>query len=250
MQASPRVCWHLAIALGLLAAPWIGVAQDPPRADRSEATRNSADPEDGTGEWRKVTRVIDGDTIVLDGDERIRLIGVDTPETVHPQKPVEYFGKEASAFTRRMVEGDRVRLEYGQGGSREDRYGRTLAYVYLEDGRLLNLEIIEGGFGHAYTRFPFSKMEEFWAAERNARETGKGLWSETVDRPAEEPVESGFGLGRSPPSVDSRSGSCIPPSQCCKVCRKGQACGNSCISRSYTCRKGRGCACDALEVCP
>ena len=76
-----------------------------------------------------------------------------------------------------MVEGEKVRLEYETGTGRKDRYGRTLAYVYLEDGRLLNLEIIEQGYGHAYTRFPFSKMDEFRAAERYARERGKGLRS-------------------------------------------------------------------------
>ncbi len=92
---------------------------------------------------RTVTRVVDGDTLVLDGGERIRLIGVDTPETVHPQKPVEYFGKEASAFTRRMADGQEVRLEYDQ--QRRDRYGPTLAYVWLPDDSLLNLEIIRRG---------------------------------------------------------------------------------------------------------
>jgi micrococcal nuclease len=60
----------------------------------------------------KCTRVIDGDTIILGNGERVRLIGVDTPETKHPQKPVEYYGKEASAFTKSMVEGKEVRLEY------------------------------------------------------------------------------------------------------------------------------------------
>jgi micrococcal nuclease len=104
----------------------------------SFANAFASEPETANGEgrteaedWRTVTRVIDGDTIVLDGGERVRLIGVDTPETVHPQKPVEYFGKEASAFTRRTVEGKRVRLEYEPGPSRTDRYSGTLAYVYL-----------------------------------------------------------------------------------------------------------------------
>ena len=79
-------------------------------------------------------RVVDGDTIILSNGERVRLIGVDTPETKHPNKPVQYFGKEASAFTKRMVEGKEVTLEYGQ--QQRDKYGRLLAYVYLMDGTL------------------------------------------------------------------------------------------------------------------
>jgi micrococcal nuclease len=123
---------------------------------------------------RLVKRIIDGDTIVLDGDERVRLIGVDTPETKHPQKPVQYFGREATAFTRRITEGRGVRLEYDQ--QRRDRYGRTLAYVFLEDGRLLNAEIIRQGYGFAYTKYPFRRMEEFRQLEREARQAGRGLW--------------------------------------------------------------------------
>ncbi len=93
-------------------------------------------------EARTVTRVVDGDTLVLDGNEKVRLIGVDTPETVHPTKPVEYFGREASAFTKRMAEGQEVYLEYEQGSPTKDRYGRTLAYAYLRDGTPRNKEII------------------------------------------------------------------------------------------------------------
>ena len=81
-----------------------------------------------------VERVVDGDTIVVRGVGRVRLIGVDTPETVDPRRPVEFFGREASAFTKRLLEGQRVRLEYDW--ERADRYGRTLAYVYLRDGML------------------------------------------------------------------------------------------------------------------
>ena len=75
-----------------------------------------------------------------------------------------------------MVEGKRVRLEYDQ--TRRDRYGRTLAYVYLEDGTHLNAEIVKQGYGHAYTRFPFRYLEEFRRYEREARESRRGLWKE------------------------------------------------------------------------
>ena len=132
-------------------------------------------PTPGEG-WRVVERVIDGDTLVLDGGERVRLIGVDTPELHHPQKPVEYFAREAAAFTQRMCQGKRVRLEYDQ--QRVDRYRRTLAYVYLEDGSFLNAELIRQGYGFAYTRFPFAYLEEFRRLEREARAAEHGLWAE------------------------------------------------------------------------
>jgi len=124
--------------------------------------------------WRLCTRVIDGDTIILDGYERVRLIGVDTPETSHPRKPVQFFAKKASEFTRKLVLKKKVRLEYDQ--ERKDKYGRTLAYVFLEDGTFLNAEIIKQGYGFAYTRYPFKYLEEFRKYEREAREKGKGLW--------------------------------------------------------------------------
>ena len=135
------------------------------------------------------TRVVDGDTIVVKGIGKIRLIGVDTPETKHPRKPVEYFGKEASAFTKRMVEGKNVRLEYDW--QRKDKYNRTLAYVYVvtNDVRdmpefknrasmelMLNAELIKQGYGHAYTRYPFRYLEQFRKYEKEARENTRGLW--------------------------------------------------------------------------
>lgn len=136
-------------------------------------------------EWFEVVRVIDGDTILVapnpfpqsaSGD-RLRLLGVDTPESVHPAKPVERFGLEAAAFTRRLCEGRRVRLVF-ESGNTQDRYGRTVAYVFLEDGSLLNAEIIRQGYGHAYTRFPFARMEDFRALEAEARAARRGLWAE------------------------------------------------------------------------
>jgi micrococcal nuclease len=128
-----------------------------------------------------VERAVDGDTLVLAGGEQVRLIGVDTPETKHPDKPVERFGHEAWKFTRRLSVGKTVRLEFdpanGYRGHR-DGYGRLLAYVFLPDGKLLNLEIIRNGYGFAYTAFPFVRMKEFRAAQKEARLHRRGLWSD------------------------------------------------------------------------
>jgi micrococcal nuclease len=122
--------------------------------------------------------VIDGDTIeVDDGGERreVRLIGIDAAETKHPGKPVQCFGPEATARMRTSVGGRTVRLEPDPIGDRIDRYGRLLRYVHLGD-RLVNAEMIRQGYARAYTRFPFSRLEEFRSYEREARERRLGLW--------------------------------------------------------------------------
>lgn len=126
---------------------------------------------------RVCKRAVDGDTIVLENGERVRMLGVDTPELHHPVKPVQYFAREARAFVQSRVANRRVWLEYDQ--PRRDRYGRTLAYVFLADGTLLNLELIERGYGFAYTRYPFRAdyMERFRRAEAVARRTDQGLWA-------------------------------------------------------------------------
>ncbi|MBI4384921.1 MAG: thermonuclease family protein [Nitrospinae bacterium] len=122
-----------------------------------------------------VKRVIDGDTLRLSDGEKVRLLGVDTPETKHPTKPVQYFGKEASEFTRRAAEGRFVAMDYDV--TPRDKYGRLLAYVYRQpDDFFLNAEIIKQGYGFAYTRFPFKYMKEFKRYEDEARIQGRGLW--------------------------------------------------------------------------
>lgn len=133
-----------------------------------------------TGELRKVKRVVDGDTIVVHPNEKVRLIGVDTPETVDPKKPVECFGKEATQFTRDAVEGKSVRLvldDRNQRTQHKDFRGRTLAYIYLEDGTMLNADLIRRGYAHAYTQFRFRYLVEFRELERAARAEALGLWS-------------------------------------------------------------------------
>lgn len=132
--------------------------------------------------WRTCVIVIDGDTIVLDGNEIVRLIGIDTPETKDPRKPVQYYGREAYEFTKRLVEGKKVRLIYDL--NKKDKYGRTLAYVYLENGTFLNAEVVKQGYGFAYRYFLFKYFDEFKQYEREARANEIGLWS---DREGEEP---------------------------------------------------------------
>lgn len=122
----------------------------------------------------RVTRVLDGDTIVLNNGERVRLIGVDAPETHHPELPVQRFGEEATEFLKRFAEGFECTLEYEPNNLR-DQYGRLLAYVFVGD-RLANAEIIRRGYAYAYTRFPFRRRAEFIALEREARARQYGLW--------------------------------------------------------------------------
>ena len=172
LQSSPKTnVERIIIRLmpSLLLALVIGCGSDPP----SEPTAVDVN---ATALLPTVTRVIDGDTIVVDGVGTVRLIGVDTPETVDPRRPVQYFGTEASDFTKQLATGKRVRLEFDQ--DRTDRYGRTLAYIYLQpEDLLLNAEIIRQGYGFAYTQFPFRMMDQFRALEREAREVGRGLWA-------------------------------------------------------------------------
>lgn len=123
----------------------------------------------------RVERIVDGDTLVLEKIGKVRLIGVDTPETVDRRKPVQYFGKEASLFLKNIALGKEVSIEYDQ--NKKDRYGRALGYLFLPDGTLINLKIIEEGYGFAYTKYPFKRIEEFRKAEVQARTIGKGLWA-------------------------------------------------------------------------
>jgi micrococcal nuclease len=124
-----------------------------------------------------VERVVDGDTVVLDGGEKVRLLGIDTPETVDPRRPVERFGKEASVFARSLLQGRRVRVETDV--EPRDRYGRTLAYLYLEDGTFVNLRLVEEGYASASRHPPNVRHAGLLRdAEKRAREMGRGLWSD------------------------------------------------------------------------
>ncbi|MDR2393556.1 MAG: thermonuclease family protein [Treponema sp.] len=126
---------------------------------------------------------VDGDTLrvrisnpppALKALETIRMLGVDTPETVHPRKPVERFGKEASDFTKERLLGTQVYLAFDW--DLRDHYGRLLAYIYTPEGRCFNAILIQEGFGHAYVSYTFQFMEEFKDLEQIARKGKRGLW--------------------------------------------------------------------------
>jgi len=148
-----------------------------------------------------VTNVFDGDTIVvvLDGQEvTIRLIGVDTPETGRPDTPVQFYGPEASDFTRSNLLGKQVRLEFeapGRPGGAMDKYRRTLAYVFTGDGTNFNLELVRLGYGRAYTKYPFQYQRAFEKAEKAARKAGLGMWNKNKRAAWSDPVRRGTVIG-------------------------------------------------------
>jgi len=133
-------------------------------------------------EYYKVAKVVDGDTIdiIMNGQtERLRLIGINTPETVDPRKPVECFGREASDNAKKLLSGQEVRVEADASQEDRDKYGRLLRYVWRRDGLFYNLEAIKDGFAYEYTyQIPYQYQEDFKAAQKNAEENKLGLWAD------------------------------------------------------------------------
>jgi micrococcal nuclease len=131
----------------------------------------------GGSESARVKRVVDGDTVVLAGGDRLRYIGVDTPESVKPGTPVQCFAEAASRANERLVEGEKVRLRFD--AERRDRYGRLLAYVYrARDGLFVNAELVRRGYATTLTIAPnVAHAAEFRRLARSARRAGRGLWS-------------------------------------------------------------------------
>jgi micrococcal nuclease len=167
----------------------------------------AAGPSLPAGRDTTVERHVDGDTLWVDGQERVRLIGIDTPETQHPSKGVECFGKKASAFLGDLLPvGTEVRLVFDV--DRTDRYGRTLAYLYrANDGTLVNAEVVRAGYAQVSTVPPnVAHTDELLALQTEAREESRGLWSECDEvATGGSPTESTTGCDPSYPDL------CLPP---------------------------------------
>lgn len=144
----------------------------------------------------QVLKVVDGDTIHISyngKDEKVRFIGLDTPETKDPRKPIQCFGREATAKMTEFAENKNIRLEFDKTQGERDKYGRLLAFVYSEDNKNLAYEMIRQGYGNEYTynSNPYKYQNEFKEAARKAREENKGLWAgNTCAGDATKPADS------------------------------------------------------------
>ncbi len=180
--------WYSILVVGLvfllassLSACETAPSSAPPTQPSSTDESSAQDQPATTLVEAKVVRVIDGDTIEVNikgSLYKVRYIGIDTPETVHPQKPVEYFGKEASEKNRELIEGKIVRLE--KDVSETDKYGRLLRYVWIDDV-MVNAELVRLGYAQVATYPPDIKYQDlFLRLQREAREAGLGLWAEPL----------------------------------------------------------------------
>jgi micrococcal nuclease len=159
------------------ASPVVTTTSEATSTPADVAARPTASPTPAGLEEALVTNVVDGDTIdvLIEGREmRVRYIGIDTPETVDPRRPVECFGREASERNRRLVEGRSVGLE--RDVSETDQYGRLLRYVWV-DGGMVNAALVEEGYATAAAYPPDVRYAEMFASlQSDAREAGRGLW--------------------------------------------------------------------------
>ena len=161
-----RPAWAVAVLLLLLAVRlWQDYSTPQPPEDLPEGVYH-------------VERVVDGDTLLLANQARVRLWGVDTPETVHPRKPVEPFGPEAADFTKQFVATDRGTVRLQMDRERLDKYNRFLAYVWVGD-EMLNEELIRAGLATAETGYNYSQSMKtrFRRAEDEAKSNRRGIWS-------------------------------------------------------------------------
>lgn len=170
----------LYITLGILAAYLTSRGILAPE----KTIKNENSPKPG---FYHVAKVIDGDTLAINMDgkiETLRLIGINTPETVDRRKPVECFGKEASKKARELLDGENIRFETDQTQSERDKYGRLLAYIYLENGLFFNQYMIEEGYAYEYTyNIPYKYQTEFKTAQATAEQNKKGLWADGACAP-------------------------------------------------------------------
>jgi micrococcal nuclease len=175
---------------------------------KTETIKNEATPKQEsiiTGRWAIVAKVVDGDTVELEGGEKVRLIGVNTPETVKPDSLEQPYGKEASGFTKSQIEGKKVFVETDV--QEKDNYGRTLAYIYLQKPKteeeiekyMFNATLLREGYAQLMTIPPNSKHTDLFVKEQKAaREAGKGIWALGIYKDSATSTDDVFLEGKDP----------------------------------------------------
>jgi micrococcal nuclease len=164
-----------------------------------------------------VSEVVDGDTVkiepAVDGEDEVRLIGVDTPETKDPNEGEEPYGKEASNYTSTELEGEKVELEFDE--DKEDQFGRLLAYVYSMGEEMFNEDLLEGGYAQVYTVSPNDEYEDkFDEVQDRAREEDLGIWGLSEEEQCEL-ANHGNGIGEGSPGCEKKEAPAISPGMDC-----------------------------------
>jgi len=162
-----------------------------PKLDTAKKEKIESEKQTQNIEYLIVTKVIDGDTFKMSNGEKVRLLGIDTPEKFDSDKldrqtdrsgrykeTIKKLGEASSEYVRKLVEGKKVKLVREPGYDDKDKFGRSLRYIYLEDGMFVNAKILEDGYANIYYSKQISKMDEFKRLERDARENKRGLWGE------------------------------------------------------------------------
>jgi micrococcal nuclease len=184
-KANFKIIRYLMLFAVLVSLSYVFIKNRIYNNDKSQVTKTES------GEYQYVKRVVDGDTFLMSDGERVRLLGIDTPEKYESQKldkdaeisnqdkkTIQKLGEMASDYAKELVEGKKVKLVREPNYQDRDKYGRLLRYVYLEDGTLINAKIIQDGFAQVYDRFPISKLDEFRKYQKEARENNRGLWGD------------------------------------------------------------------------
>lgn len=144
-------------------------------------TETGTPPPSSQHYYYSIVSVVDGDTVKININgkvETFRLIGMDTPETVDPRKPVQCFGTEASNKAKELLSGKKVRIETDDSQGTYDKYNRMLGYIFLENNLFYNKHMIEQGYAHEYTyNTPYKYQTEFKNAQKEAQDNERGLWS-------------------------------------------------------------------------
>lgn len=181
-----HVAAYVAIALiagsagGFLAGAYFARKEAPPPAliENVRASGRPAQPETPAVEFHRVTRIVRGDTLEVEGVGTVRLIGIETPDGKSPREIYGVHGQRALSFTEKAVLGQEVRLEYDTtpGSKSKDEQGQTLAYVYSRDGKLLNSEMVKQGLALVRSSEQFQMANDFRGYEREAMQSMRGVW--------------------------------------------------------------------------